>query len=277
VAETLAVRAERTRIARELHDSVAHHLSVVAVQASAAAMQLDHNSDGARRALEAVREAARQCLGAMPSIVRALRADDTALADGTWTPAETLADLPEMVERLRRAGCTVDLRMDAMPPRLPPGVSESAYRVAQEALTNVVKHARDADAVVAVTGDPAGVTVEVTNDEPPEPVPAGSGGGHGLAGMRERVSLFGGTFSAGPRPGGGFAVRAHFPTVAARAAAPRPPWIVPVCAGRSQRPPSSPVRRRGRPRSPVPEPARGRVGVPCWRSSPAAAPSPRDP
>jgi signal transduction histidine kinase len=96
-------------------------------------------------------------------------------------------------------------------------VSESAFRVAQEALTNVVKHARGAAAAVAVTDDRGGVTVEVANDEPPEPVPAGPGGGQGLVGMRERVSLFGGTFSAGPRPGGGFAVRAHFPTVAAPA------------------------------------------------------------
>ena len=219
VAEVLAVQAERTRIARELHDSVAHHLSVVAVQASAAAMQLDCDPDGARRALEAVRDAARQCLAAMPSIVRALRANDAtarnAPDDGSWTPAATLADLPGVVDRLRGAGCPVQLRMDAMPQPLPPGVSESAFRVAQEALTNVVKHARGAAAAVAVTGGADGVTVEVTNNEPPEPVPAGPDSGHGFVGMRERVALFGGTFSAGPRPGGGFAVRAHFPTVAA--------------------------------------------------------------
>ena len=213
VAEVLAVKAERTRIARELHDSVAHLLSVVGVQASAAASQLDRDPEGARRALEAVREASRQGLATMPSIVRALRADEPKAEDRSWSPPETLADLPAAVDRLRRLGCTVDLRMEVTTEGLPPGVSESAFRVAQEALTNAVKHAPRAPVSVCVTGDGDAVTVEVVNDEPPGSPPApASGGGYGLVGMHERVSLFGGTFTARPRAGGGFEVRARFPT-----------------------------------------------------------------
>jgi signal transduction histidine kinase len=213
VAEVLAVKAERTRIARELHDSVAHLLSVVAVQAAAAATQLDRDRDGTRRALEAVREASRQGLATMPSIVRALRADEPGMGQRTSSPPETLADLPAAVDRLRRAGCTVDLRMDVTAERLPPGVSESAFRVAQEALTNAVKHAPRAPVSVCVTEDGDAVTVDVVNDEPAgSPQAPAPGGGYGLVGMRERVSLFGGTFAASPRTGGGFEVRARFPS-----------------------------------------------------------------
>jgi signal transduction histidine kinase len=213
VAEVLAVKAERTRIARELHDSVAHMLSVVAVQAAAAASQLDRDRDGARRALEAVREASRQGLATMPSIVRSMRADEPEVGERNSSPPETLADLPAAIDRLRKAGCTVDLRMDVTTEGLPPGVNESAFRVAQEALTNAVKHAPGAPVSVCVTGDCDAVTVDVVNDEPPgsPPVPA-PGGGYGVIGMRERVSLFGGTFAARPRAGGGFEVRARFAT-----------------------------------------------------------------
>jgi signal transduction histidine kinase len=212
VAEVLAVKAERTRIARELHDSVAHLLSVVAVQASAAASQLERDHDGARRALDAVREASRQGLATMPSIVRALRAEEPEVGERSWSPPETLADLPAAVDRLHRAGCAVDLRMDMTTNGLPPGVSESAFRVAQEALTNAVKYAPRAPISVCVTEDGDAVTVDVVNDEPPESPPApAAGGGYGLVGMRERVSLFGGTFIARPRDGGGFEVRARFP------------------------------------------------------------------
>jgi signal transduction histidine kinase len=219
VAEVLAVKAERTRIARELHDSIAHLLSVVAVQASAAASQLDRDRGSARRSLEAVREASRQGLATMPSIVRALRADEPEVGGRSSSSPETLANLPAAIDGLRQAGCAVDLRMDVTVERLPPGVSESAFRVAQEALTNAVKHAPRAAVSVCVTGDGDAVTVDVVNDAPPgsPPVPA-SGGGYGLVGMRERVSLFGGTFSAGPRAGGGFEVHARFP--AAERAAP---------------------------------------------------------
>jgi signal transduction histidine kinase len=139
VAQVLAVKAERTRIARELHDSVAHLLSVVAVQASAAASQLDRDSEGARRALEAVREASRQGLATMPSIVRALRADEPEGHDRSWSPPETLADLPAAVDRLRQLGCAVDLRMEVTMEPLPPGVSESALRVVQ---VGHVQHSR---------------------------------------------------------------------------------------------------------------------------------------
>ncbi len=219
-AAARAVKAERSRLARELHDSVAHHLSVVAVQAAVAVRQLDRDRVAARRALDAVQEASREGLATMPAIVRALRgserepsADGPAdAADGGWSRVETLADLPATVERLRRAGCPVELRMITVPDRLPPGVSESAFRVAQEALTNAVKHAPGASVVVTVGGGHGEVDVEVTDDGPRGHggAPA-AGGGHGLLGMRERVSLFGGTFSAGPRPGGGFAVHARFP------------------------------------------------------------------
>jgi signal transduction histidine kinase len=128
-------------------------------------------------------------------------------------PPETLADLPAAVDRLRELGCTVELRMDVATERLPPGVGESAFRVVQEALTNAVKHAPGAPVSVCVTGDRDAVTVDVVNDDPPgSPPAAASGGGYGLVGMRERVSLFGGTFAARPRAAGGFAVRARFPT-----------------------------------------------------------------
>ncbi len=197
---------ERTRIARELHDVVAHHMSVMVIQAGAARQLLGERPEDARRALAAVEEAGRQGLSAMPGLLRALRPEGNG---GVRAPQPTLDELDELVAQLRVAGLPVDVRLDGTPRPLPPGVDLSAYRVVQEALTNTRKHAGPARAEVVIRYDPTALEVAITDDG--YGLVDGPRAGHGLLGMRERVAVFGGELHTGSRPEGGYAVTARFP------------------------------------------------------------------
>jgi signal transduction histidine kinase len=202
-----AVADERVRIARDLHDVVAHHVSVMAVQAEAAQEVLTSRPDQAQRAMANVADTARTTLTELRRLLGVLRAPDD------LGPQPDLGTIDELVSSVRDTGLEVTVRA-ADAPEVGGVVGVTAYRVVQEALTNVIKHAgaRRAEVDVAMDGD--AVVVTVTDDGRPgakSGAPAVPGGGHGLAGMRERVSLLGGSLEAGPRPGGGFAVRARLP------------------------------------------------------------------
>jgi signal transduction histidine kinase len=206
-----AVAAERARIARELHDVVAHHLSVMVIQAGAARRLLDAHPEQTRAALAAIEDAGRQGLGAMPGLLRALRDDQQA---DTLAPQPTLGELEALVAQVQAAGLPVELRIEGTPRPLPAAVDLSAYRVAQEALTNTLKHAGPASAQLLVRyGRDALEITAVDNGGGGEPAANGPSrpGGQGLVGMRERVNLFGGELRAGARPEGGFGVWARFP------------------------------------------------------------------
>ena len=200
-----AVAVERARIARELHDVIAHNVSMMVVQASAAARVLEGDQVDVRHALEAVEVTGRETVDEMRRLIGVVRNDDgLALA-----PQPTLADLERLVANVRQAGLAVELRVEGSPVPLPPGVDLSAYRIVQEALTNALKHAGDARATVVVRYRENAVEVEVSDDG--DGSGAGGGTGQGLIGMRERVALWGGELEAGRRDEGGFAIRARLP------------------------------------------------------------------
>ncbi|MFM9608288.1 sensor histidine kinase [Streptomyces niveiscabiei] len=207
------VAEERGRIARELHDVVAHHMSVISVQAGLAGFVFDSDRDTARAALSTISGTSAEALDELRRMLRVLRASDE---DGApATPMPGLARLGEMVERVRSGGVRVGLRTEGTVRPLAPGVELCAYRVVQEALTNVLKHAPGAAASVELRYGPRQLEVSVVNDGQgviPDKVPPGSG--HGLMGMRERAKLYGGRVDIGPRGEGGFAVRLTLPTSA---------------------------------------------------------------
>ncbi len=199
-----AAAAERARIARELHDIIAHHLSVVVLHAAGA-----RAAGGADPAtLEEIEHSGRQALTETRRLFGVLRDPDEKAGR---TPQPGIGELPALAGSLRAAGLEVSLFIDGDHAALPPAVNVSAYRIVQEALTNVLKHAGPARAEVTVGCAGSAVTIEVTDDGPGSPALPASAGGQGLAGMRERVALFGGDLRAGPRPGGGFTVRARLP------------------------------------------------------------------
>ncbi len=200
-----AVASERARIARELHDVIAHTMSVMTVQAGAAEEMLRVDPARALEPVRAVQEAGRQALVEMKRLVGVLREDHAELG---LAPQPGLADVERLVGQVRDAGLRVDLCVEGEPRPLPLGVDLSAYRVVQEALTNALKHAGGAPAVVTIRYGESDLEVEVTDDGRHFDAREG---GHGLVGMRERVGIFGGTFDAGPRETGGFAVRALLP------------------------------------------------------------------
>lgn len=225
-ADARVARAEeRSRIARELHDVVAHHVSVMTVQAGAARRILDRDPAKATEALSNIERMGRTALGEMRRIVGVLRVGgDDGAPEGERAPQPGLADVEALIARLREAGLAVTVRTEGTPRPLSPGVDLAAYRLIQEALTNVLKHAgRDVRAQVVLEYGRHRLTVTVRDDGAGGGVGAGAarrpaagsdprhGQGHGLVGMRERVALYGGDLRVGPRPGGGFEVHARFP------------------------------------------------------------------
>ena len=193
-----AIAAERARIARELHDVIAHSVSVMTVQAGAAEEMLKHDPARALAPVQAVQDTGRQALVEMKRLVGVLKdvGDDDDRA-----PQPRLADLDELAAKLRDAGQRVEVRVEGEPRDLPLGVELSAYRVVQEALTNTLKHAGGAPVVATLRYGADELAIDVSDEGRAQ---RESSGGHGLAGMRERVGIFGGTFHAGPRDGGGF-------------------------------------------------------------------------
>jgi signal transduction histidine kinase len=212
--EELARRAvveERLRLARELHDVVAHAMSVIAVQSGVGAHVANTQPKEAAKALTAIEATSRAALEELRRLLGVLRQADE--PQGDLAPVPGLADLEGLLAELAKAGLAVKLRVNGTRPPVPAGVDLSAYRIVQEALTNVVKHAGSARAQVMVGYGDQDIRVEVIDDG--NAVTSVSDGrvgtGHGLIGMRERVQAFGGDLEVGPRPGGGFRVAARLP------------------------------------------------------------------
>jgi signal transduction histidine kinase len=201
---------ERLLIARELHDVLAHNISLINVQAGVALHLLDERPDQARPALAAIKDASKEALGELRSVLDVLRRS----GDGTTAPRAPTAglrDLPGLVERTRTAGVDVKLDVSGDVRPVPAGVDLAAFRIAQEALTNVVRHADAGSARVRLEYGDEHLTVQVDDDGVGATVPSRESAGRGIAGMRERVQALNGTFEAGPRPGRGFRVRARLP------------------------------------------------------------------
>jgi signal transduction histidine kinase len=207
-----AVAEERLRLARELHDVVAHSISVIAVQSGVGAHVAKTQPEEAAKALAAIEATSRAALTELRRLLGVLRQEDE--PQGDLAPVPGLADLDSLLAEVAKAGLAVRLQVEGRPAQLPAGVDLSAYRIVQEALTNVVKHAGPARAQVAIRYRDHEVMVEVTDDGRGAAAPTGDGRarvGHGLIGMRERVAVFGGDLQTGPRPGGGFRVAARLP------------------------------------------------------------------
>ncbi|MGW4230319.1 sensor histidine kinase [Streptomyces sp. NPDC004980] len=212
----VAVAAERARIARELHDVVAHNVSVMVVQADGAAYVMDASPDQARQALETISSTGRQALAEMRRLLGVLRTGDTR-ESGEYVPQPDVEQIEDLVDQVRQTGLAVDFKIEGTPRPLPTGVELTAYRIVQEALTNTRKHGGpDAGASVRlvyfddglgllVEDDGRGAAHELYEDG------GADGAGHGMIGMRERVGMVGGTLDAGPRPGGGFRISALLP------------------------------------------------------------------
>jgi signal transduction histidine kinase len=203
----LAAQEERARIARELHDVIAHSVSVMVVQAGAAEQMMTRNPARALTAVQTVQATGRDALGEMGRLLGILREGMDELG---LSPQPGLGDVPALIADARHAGLAVELQIIGEQRSLPPGPALSIYRIVQEGLTNVRKHASSTRAAVRLIYSSAGVDAEVTNTGG-ETTTATSGGGHGLIGMRERVAVYGGTLQAGPRDGGGYHVHAHLP------------------------------------------------------------------
>jgi signal transduction histidine kinase len=207
-AARTAVQTERLRIARELHDMVAHSIGVIAMQAGMGRRVIDSQPEEARNALGVIEDTSRETLGALRRMLGSLRRTEAHLDE---EPAPGLADLERLAASSRSAGLRVDIRARGQWQPLPPDVDLSAYRIIQEAVTNVARHAGIEHCEVVVEQHLDRLLIDVLDDgRGGEPGP-----GYGIAGMRERVSLLGGEFTAGPRPEGGFRVTAHIPVPAA--------------------------------------------------------------
>ncbi|SEG28102.1 Signal transduction histidine kinase [Thermomonospora echinospora] len=204
----IAMAAERARIARELHDVVAHNVSVIVVQADGASFAIETDTERARRALEAISATGRLALAEMRRLLGVLREGDDA---GSYAPQPGVAQLTDLVEQIRGSGLPLDFRVEGVPVELPPGMQLTIFRIVQESLTNTLKHGGPgASARVRLHyGDEA---IEVTVADDGRGAAARDDGlGHGLAGMRERAAVYGGSVRAGPRAGGGFEVVARLP------------------------------------------------------------------
>ncbi|MGZ6673991.1 MAG: sensor histidine kinase, partial [Solirubrobacteraceae bacterium] len=203
-----AVAEERARIARELHDLVAHNVSVMVVQAGAERHALGPEQESTREALTSIEQAGRQALVEARRLLGMLRRKD----DGSeLEPQPSVEHIDVLVEQIERAGLPVTLAVEGEQAPLPAGVDLCAYRIVQEGLTNALKHAGPAHAEVVLRYEPRALDVEVRDDGRGPARANGDGAGHGLIGMRERVALYGGALEAGARDGGGFAIHAHLP------------------------------------------------------------------
>ena len=214
----LAATAERTRIAREIHDVVAHGLSLMIVQADGGLYAADARPDQAKKALATIGDTGRDALAEMRQLLGLLRTDPPAtpstVAPGNDTPRPQpgVSQIPELVDTVRDAGLDVELSVSGHPRELMALLGLTAYRIVQEGLTNALKHAGPGTrATVRLDYGTDALTVEVADDGRGAAAATADGPGHGLAGMRQRVSVSGGTVTAGPRPGGGYAVTAHLP------------------------------------------------------------------
>jgi signal transduction histidine kinase len=203
-----AVDAERARIARELHDVVAHGVSVIVLHARGAQEVADTDPAALRRSLDLIEATGREALSELRTVLGALRADEDAGADRGPLPGVT--DVGELARRSRDAGVDVDVLVEGIQRPVPPGVGLSAYRIAQEALTNVRKHSTATSARVVLRYAPDCLLVQIVDDGQALSSSTASAG-HGLVGMRERVTIFGGELTAGPRAGGGYEVLAVLP------------------------------------------------------------------
>ncbi len=200
-----AVADERQRIARELHDVVAHAISVVVVQARGGRKVLESDAAAARTAFDSIERTGEQALGEMRRLLGMLRDDE----EQSRTPQPSLERLEALADEMRASGLPVELVVEGEPNGIPPGVDVSGYRIVQEALTNALKHAGPAVAHVDVRFSANAVEIDVVDDG--HGSSAAPGGGNGLLGIRERVAVVGGELEAGPRPDGGFAVHARLP------------------------------------------------------------------
>jgi signal transduction histidine kinase len=237
----LAAAQERTRIARELHDVVAHHVSLMAVQSEAAASLLPDRPAEAGRSVQIIGDTAREALTELRRLLGVLRAPPSsdAVRQPVTAPSPSIGDLDEVLVQVRQAGIAVDLRVEGNPSKLTPGVDLAAFRIVQEALTNTVRHSGASTAAVTVSYEPGYVTVSVTDTGHGPHIPAAvtvgqqqaamtalngttgstvgkarltGSGGFGLAGIAERVASCGGSLTVGPELAGGFAVTARLPT-----------------------------------------------------------------
>ncbi|WP_455433053.1 sensor histidine kinase [Streptomyces vietnamensis] len=205
-AERRRADEERLRIARELHDVLAHSISVINVQAGVGLALLDSDPEQARTALTTIKAASKEALGEVRQVLATLRTP----GDAPRTPAPGLDRLPELVEQAAATGLTVAVSTSGTPAALPPGADLAAFRIVQEALTNVVRHSGSRTARVRIGHGPGRLELTVDDDGPATGTEAG-GSGSGLAGMRERAAALGGTIEAGTRPDGGFRVHALLP------------------------------------------------------------------
>ncbi|WP_199548299.1 histidine kinase [Streptomyces sp. N35] len=216
--DTLAERSKRTRleertnIARELHDVVAHHMSVVAIQAEAAPYRVQNPPPELEQAFATIRENAVAALTELRRVLGVVRAEDYEAPDA---PQPTLADLDALVRNVREAGLTVDRTVTGAVRDLPPGVELSAYRIVQEALSNTLRHAPGAEAKVEVAYVLGGLGIRVVNGPPTGLIKTSPGAGHGITGMRERVSMLSGVMTAGESADGGYEVSVFLPVAQA--------------------------------------------------------------
>ncbi|MCX4849882.1 sensor histidine kinase [Streptomyces sp. NBC_00893] len=205
-AEQRRADEERLRMARELHDVLAHSISVINVQSSVGLALLDSDPEQARAALTTIKAASKEALGEVRQVLDTLRTP----GEAPRAPAPGLGRLPELVEQAARTGLTVTVETEGERPAVPPGADLAAFRIVQEALTNVVRHSGSRTAQVGIGYAPGRIRLRIDDEGPATGGDAG-GSGNGLAGMRERAAALGGTIEAGPRPDGGFRVRAELP------------------------------------------------------------------
>jgi signal transduction histidine kinase len=211
-AEERAVVTERLRIARELHDVVAHHVSVMGIQAAAARRALDRNADTARDALTSVEEGARTAVDELHRMLGALRTAD----EPVCAPNAGVDRVAELLDRVREAGLTAEFAVFGDPVPLPDSTSQAAYRIVQEAVTNALKHAGASTVDVRLRYLSRELEVDVADDGRGAAATAAGDGGMGLVGMRERVALLGGAVETGNRTAGGYRVRARLPLIPAQ-------------------------------------------------------------